>query len=219
MRNQLFALWTGENQLTPNRKSALEAMQKITDVEVVLITPKTLPLWIVPNYPLHDGYEYLSAVHKSDYLRCYLMHHYGGGYSDIKTPRKSWEKAFNQLRASDKLALGYKEVGKHGVAQVEDQQLQKQLNQNWHRLIGCCAFICKPQTAFTQLWYDALHNKMDSVYELLKQNKGNIWGNNEGYPLKWTEIMGNIFHPVVLQFKDQIIKNDDIKPNFQIEYR
>lgn len=49
-----------------------------------VINPALLPFFILKDAPLHPSYSFLSGVHRSDYLRCYLMHHYGGGYSDIK---------------------------------------------------------------------------------------------------------------------------------------
>ena len=34
---------------------------------------------------VHPAYEYLSLVHRSDYLRCELLHRYGGLYADLDT--------------------------------------------------------------------------------------------------------------------------------------
>lgn len=68
-------------------------LTKNSGVEVKLITPKNLNNYLLPDFPLHPAYDYLSLVHKSDYLRCYFMHFHGGGYSDIKPNYKNWKNS------------------------------------------------------------------------------------------------------------------------------
>ena len=53
------------------------------------MTPANLQDWVVAGHPLHPAYNDLSLVHRSDYLRAYLLHHHGGGYCDLKRPIKS----------------------------------------------------------------------------------------------------------------------------------
>lgn len=84
MIKKIYCFWLNEEDMSDNRKVSLENLTNISECEVVLIDKYTLPNYILPEYPLHEGYEYLSEIQKSDYLRCYFMHHYGGGYSDIK---------------------------------------------------------------------------------------------------------------------------------------
>jgi hypothetical protein len=80
----IYCFWTGDNQLTPNRINGLKTMKENLNVDIKLIDKNNLNDYIIPEHPLHDGYKYLSLNHKSDYLRCYFMNFYGGGYSDIK---------------------------------------------------------------------------------------------------------------------------------------
>jgi hypothetical protein len=56
----------------------------------------------LPEYPLHPAFKYLSYVHKSDYLRSYFMHFYGGGYADIKkySSNNNWKECFNLLNSN-----------------------------------------------------------------------------------------------------------------------
>lgn len=49
---------------------------------VCLITKDNLSTFIKPEFPLHEAFPYLSAVHRSDYIRAYLMHFYGGAWHD-----------------------------------------------------------------------------------------------------------------------------------------
>ena len=81
---KIYTFWTGNNPMSESRQSHFELLKLVSGVEVVLITPNNLSEYILPEYPLHHAFKYLSLVHKADYLRCYFMHHYGGGYSDIK---------------------------------------------------------------------------------------------------------------------------------------
>ena len=72
-----------------NRKRCLESLVN-TECEIELVTPSNLNDWVLPNRRLHAAYENLSAIHRSDYLRAYFMHHYGDGYAGIKLTSASW---------------------------------------------------------------------------------------------------------------------------------
>jgi len=219
MKENIFVLWTGDNEMSLNRKKALQSM-KIASLNITLITKGNLGDFLVEGYPLHKSYEYLSDVHKSDYLRAYLMHFHGGGYSDVKPLKQSWSEAFKMLSKRDSfLGLGYREVGKHGVAVVDDENLYKKMTDNYRLLIGCCSFIFKPHTFFTREWLFAVEDVLSRKYDMLKYNRGNIMGDNEGYPLRWTEIMGNIFHPLCFKYNTLLLKDDRVKPDFTKGYR
>jgi hypothetical protein len=105
----VYCCWTGTNPLTKNRKECLDLIKKNIGVKVILITPENIDEFIKPNYPLHKTYYYLSDFHKSDYLRTYLMHHYGGGYSDIKRIYTDWNIFFDNLNNSNNFANGSRE--------------------------------------------------------------------------------------------------------------
>ncbi|MDR0305743.1 MAG: glycosyltransferase [Chitinispirillales bacterium] len=216
--NVIYCFWTGDNEMSAHRKSGLESMKANTGVKVELITPQKLGMYLKSDYPLHDAYHYLSLVHKSDYLRCYFMHHYGGGYSDIKYHCYSWEPLFDLINNSEKWITGYREVGKKGVA-IAPGVLGKDLKHYWNILIGNCAYICKPHTPFTYDWYMELHQRLDVYYSDLKKYPGNVMGDNPGYPIPWTNILGNIFHPLCLKYSDKILYNDNVKPDFKKKYR
>lgn len=82
---RIFVAWTGEDELTPNRLAALESIRAMNGgLDVVLVAPENLHEWVVDGHPLNTAYAHLSAVHRSDYLRAYLLRHHGGGWSDPK---------------------------------------------------------------------------------------------------------------------------------------
>lgn len=213
LARRIFCFWTGDNEMTDNRLHAIASLREKTEVDIVLITPANLHTFLLADHPLHKGFQYLSAVHKSDYLRCYIMHHHGGGYSDVKAAGGSWKSSFDKLdNQTHKWITGYREIGKRGVAQVEHPVLANDLTNNWHLLIGNCAYICRPHTPFTTDWYNELHQRMDHYYEQLSNHPGNIMGDNEGYPIPWTGILGQIFHPLCLKYGDALLYSNKIKP-------
>ena len=118
--HRIFCIWSGNNQMSENRKRCLDSLEKNAGCSVVLVTAENLHSHIIKDHPLHPAYEYLSLTHKSDYLRAYLMYHYGGGYSDIKFNSVSWEKYFSYLYNSDKQFSGYAEVRPEHVASSSD---------------------------------------------------------------------------------------------------
>lgn len=213
----VYCFWTGDNVMSKNREACLESMKRAVGVPLVLITPKNIADFILPDFPLHKSFEHLSLVHKSDYLRCYMMHHYGGGYSDIKKHENSFEKSFDKLHGSDSWVMGYREIGERGVAKIEGI-LGDDLRRHWSKLIGNCSYICKPYTPFTYEWYDELHRRMDRYSEQLALNPGNVMGDNKGYPIPWTNILGDIFHPLCLKYHHKIMLSKTIKPIFS-DYR
>lgn len=218
----IFCLWTGPEIMSENRLKALWSIFKNTGRPVALITQNTLDQWVLPDYPLHPAYQYLSSTHKSDYLRCYLMHHYGGGYADIKHTTANWEPFFAQLEASsEQLALGYTELP-NGMPHLNGT-LGDEIREAHAELIGLCAFIFKANTELTQEWYNNLHSQLDNKFEMLKSHPGKFPldqfglilpdGSASSYPLRWAEILGEILHPLFYLHRKQLIKAP-IHPEF-----
>ena len=217
--NIIYTFWFGD-QMSNDRKKALQSIIDNSQSKVKLISENNLNEYILPNEPLHPGFEYLSHVHKADYLRCYFMHFYGGGYHDIKLLNSSWKDYFNKLNNDHNLwIIGYKEIGPHGVVKLPGE-LGKKLIDNWEKLIGNCNYICKPNTPFTKNWYKMLIKEMDNNLDKLKLNPASNPRDKLGkilksgiskYPLRWSQILGDIFHPLCLEFNDHI---DNTLPKF-----
>ena len=210
----IYCFWTENNEMSENRKNCLQSIIERSGVPVQLITPKNLGEYILKEHPLHPAFQYLSAVHKSDYLRCYFMNFYGGGYSDLKMCLNSWTTGFETLRNTDKWILGYRETRRKDLA-VVDGNIRVDLRRHFLSVIGNCSYICVPNSPFTQEWYSELISRMDGYAEKLKNNPGNIWGDNEGYPIPWTNILGSIFHPLCLKYSEKIIQSKLIKPGLK----
>lgn len=212
---RIFTFWTERVPLTQNRQKSLELMNQISCVDVILVTPDNLDQWILPDHPLHPAFKHLSAVHKSDYLRCYFMHHHGGGYCDLKPITQSWVPFFECLEAADESIwmVGYAEIGTHGVAvphEIEGTQAAEDLRQSYGRLIGNGAYLSRRRNPLTTEWYNQLLAKMDRYADELEKHPANPsyprthkegpWG----YPIRWSEILGQIFHPLCLKYSVHI---------------
>lgn len=214
----IYIFWTGDNEITPNRMEGIRSLKEVSGVEVKLITPQKLPEYIKENDPLPEAYQYLSLNHRSDYLRSYFMHHYGGGYADIKAYYKSWVPAFEKLEQSDAYVMGYPEVGFWGAAQhsIENVNMKKDLWNHWRYLIGNGAFICRPNTKMTAEWHSTVRNRLLAYSELLREHPAtDIFGRNHDYPIPWGGMQGEIFHPFCLKYHDRLLKDKALMPSFE----
>lgn len=133
---RVFCFWTGENEMSPARRTALVAMHERTEVPVELVTAETLHNWIVDGHPLHPMYENLSFVHRSDYLRAYFMAHHGGGYSDIKAPTAGWLGPWEDFADPQAWIVGYPERSSRSCGGDDHTLLGRDIHRNFSRLVG-----------------------------------------------------------------------------------
>ena len=201
----IFTFWTGTNAPSERRVQCLQNLHDQTECTIVLVNPENLQNFIHPNHPLHKAYPYLSETHKCDYLRTYFMYHYGGGYSDIKTPNGSWVAAFDEMiqdQSQDIWLNGYRETCPESIAHIESAHL-------YHLLPGNCAYIVRPNTPFVAEWYYAQQSLLDEKYETLRENPStqpdccveHVTGTK--YPFGWNELLGRIFHRVAAKYTDR----------------
>lgn len=201
MERRIFVFWTGDNEMSENRKQCLTDLKNVTECEIILITKDNLNEWILEDYPLHKSYPYLSFVHRSDYLRCYFMYHYGGGYSDIKTPLCSWLPAFEYMDTHPDIWMcGFRELPMGTVEKV-GKSIRK-------RMLGMSAFIMKKDTPIVNEWYETLNSVLDEKYEALKLhpavNPRDCNEFNTDYPIKWAEILGCILQKIEIKYLDNL---------------
>jgi hypothetical protein len=199
----VYTFWTGTNPMSHNRINCLMQLRQVSEADVLLIDVNHFQNYILQIEPLHPAFPYLSETHKADYLRCYFMHFYGGGYTDIKYTTGSWAKSFDEMSepTNNKSICGYKEIGPHGVPVLE-------LRDQWENLIGGGCYICKPNTDFTRKWYNRMIEVLDQKLDLLKANPSkypqDCSEDGTGYPLAWQEILGRIFHQVCYEERDKV---------------
>ena len=210
----IYCFWTGDNEMSSTRKECLEQLKSKVGVPVKLITPQNLDGFILPKHPLHRAYKNLSCVHKADYLRCYFMHHHGGGYTDIKKHKHSWVDAFDKLNNFKFEMLGYPSTRLKDVAYINlNGDLKKDIKRHWRYTIGVGAFICRPYSSFTTEWYNELMVRMDYYADALEKTPGiDVCGKNKGYPIRWANILAEIFHPLCLKHNGRFLRCKSLFP-------
>lgn len=223
---RLFCFWTGDEVMSNDRSKALPTLSN-TELKVIFLNKNNLFQWLLADVPLHPSYNYLSSVHKADYLRCYFMHNYGGGYSDIKVIEDSWLKSYYDLIDSDYLANGYREINCLETARGRGPISDIWLALNFYKIIGCGAFIFKPNTPFTKEWFSSVNRILDEKYDLLKKypakSPRDFYGKKldnarkSKYPLEWSEICGQVFHPLCLKYYKRMLKTLPT-PDFRLPY-
>jgi hypothetical protein len=193
VRPSIAVCWFGP-EMPPARARMMRQLEEMSGVRVRLVTESNLPL--VAEFPLHPAFEYLSATHKADYMRTYMMHVHGGGYSDVKGTGGSWLPAFEAMSDFDVWINGYPETGRASVAYSPAKD-------RWWELVGNCAYICRPRTPLTTEWFGEMNRLLDSKLEALRANPAKRpddraeWG---PYPIQWNEMLGRIFHKVLAKY-------------------
>ncbi|KQR91853.1 hypothetical protein ASG01_12670 [Chryseobacterium sp. Leaf180] len=206
----IYIFWTGDNEISENRKSGIKSLKEKAEVEIVLVTPNNLSNYILKDYPLHEAYEYLSLIHKSDYLRCYFMLHHGGGYADIKPSLTSWKRLFEQLNQAPKhWCIGPREIYSGGVPDLEGN-IGIDIKKYHNLLIGNCGYIFKPNSPIAQEWMNEVNSRLDKLEQALIKNPGNVYGDNIGYPVEWSFILAQVFHPIILKYSEHVFSEDII---------
>lgn len=198
--NNIYVFWTCDNKISENRLNSIKQLKEVTECNIIFVDINNLKNYLLDEHPLHPAYKYLSAVHKSDYLRTYFMNFYGEGYCDIKKTTGSWKQSFHDLYNSDAWINGYKEIP--GGSPVG-------INHNY--LIGNGAYICKKNTPLTNEWYNNMIILLDKKLEDLKKNPANnprdsFNNNGSKYPIAWAEMLGCIFHPLIFKYKEKVLK-------------
>lgn len=214
---RIFCLWTGDNPLSANRTRALAEIRRCNEpeVEVVLVTPDSIDDWVVAGHPLHPAYQDLALIHRSDYLRTYLMHHHGGGYSDVKAARTSWAPAFDTLNDDPHAWLiGYPEVSYRVVAPAP-APLHRRLRIHYSRLLGNGAYIVKRSSPFTEAWLAEAERRLDLWREDLSRSPGDVHSGPDGYPVPFYGLLGEIFHPLCLRFHDHVLQDPAVTPQLR----
>jgi hypothetical protein len=56
---------------------------------------------------------------------------------------------------------------------------------------------------------------MDGYADDLARHPGDERGHNKGYPVPWTGLLGDIFHPLCLKYADQLLHDDRLRPSFE----
>jgi len=231
-----FIIWCFwyEGGMNENRIRSFELMKTNLGVPVCLVTKENMHEFILPDYPLHPAFQFLSDVHKSDYLRIYLLHHYGGAWHDIKPTQVNYSGVWDEFADPDVYFVGRAEI-KGGPAKVFDRE-GKWMPDCWPDLVACGWWVGRPGTALSLEMFQNITLFLDENFDALKKypaktpfdkKKKSFFSRlpflqieEKGYPLEWT-VFGNIFHPLNYKYRSHV-KNTlpfDKQYNLGLPYR
>ncbi|WP_058234359.1 glycosyltransferase [Devriesea agamarum] len=203
---KIFLMWTGDNEMTPNRLNSVKIVRdENPDLDVVVVTPKNLDEWIVDGYPLHPAYEHLSLVHRADYLRAYFMYHHGGVYLDIKPFQGRASVWVDRLNSNPSVwAVGLPENGGN-VTPALGGRLGIDQNIHHERILYQAAHAFRPHTQLAAEWLSEVDRRLDYFHRILAEHPAlDPFGRNVDYPVPWFSILGAIFSPLCLRYHDRI---------------
>lgn len=222
----IWCYWEGAT-MTGNRKLSFSYLVQNIGVPVCLVTPENISLFLKDQHPLPPAYTDLSIVHRSDYIRAYLLHHYGGGWHDVKATEMSYSKVWDEFKDPDIWMVGRPEHP-NGAARTYDT-MNRYMPDYYQNLIAVPSWVGRPNTPFSeQLLYGiemAINQHTDNLQKypskhprdkkitskyplmrLIQMIKFAYQGKSTKYPLEWT-LFGNIFHPTVLQYQSHIARS------------
>ena len=183
--NKVYTFWL-DSHISQEKKNLLEKLSSYQDFDLLLIVLINLNSLILRDHPLHEGFQYLSLVHKSEYMRIYTMLFYGGGYTDVQDINASWDPHFKALSESDKWICGYSE----------------------NDVIGPSAFICKPQNLIIREIYAIMLKILDSKLESLKINPAKSsrdCSEISSYPIGKYEFYKKIFKSTCQKYREKLL--------------
>jgi hypothetical protein len=213
----VYSCWMGTNKMSPDRLAAYRSFARVNpELEHILVTRENVSGFIVAGHPLHPSFDHLSDVHKSDYLRCYLLHFHGGAYTDVKAPTSPWRDVFDRVDSDpDAWLVGYPESTSE-IASNLHGPLGRDLQRHHARLAGNCAFIVRAQTPLTREWYDELLRRMDYHQRDLAQFPAlDPFGTNRGYPVTWIGLQGLVLLPLQLKHLRHVRVDRRLTPSFE----
>lgn len=214
VQRRIFSFWFGPDEMSENRLRGLDALVRANpSAEVVLVGPDNLDDFVVAGHPLHSAMSHLSAVHQSDYLRGYFMHHHGGGYSDIKAATADWSTAFSRIENDSNIwMVGYQEPSSKDCARIESK-FGRHLRRRSGLLAGNAAFICRPGSPLTAEWLAEQERRL-SYYERLLRcfPAADAYGTNADYLLPWTILQAQVLQPLQLKYSEHIMLDATVRP-------
>lgn len=200
----VFTFWLGGPPMNKNRYRTFLNVHKRLNVPVVHITEQNLAKYTL--WPVHPAVKYLSKIHQADYFRIYFLLHIGGGYYDIKTPSQPWDQFFHLFSDPNVWMVGVPET-KHGMAKAPNFNYP---TNNYKKCISNSWFIARKNNAILQEVHDMQHKLLDKHIEDLKQHPPPsarcCFNHENGYPLRWAEILGELMSQVVPKYLDKHVK-------------
>ena len=144
-----------------------------------------------------------------------MLHHYGGAYHDVKWRIDSWEnewKKDNWTKDENIWIYGRRETYEGAIGYPPGM---KHIQKEYNKLVTMGWVICKKNTKYTNELLNKIENMLEVKYlKLIKYPGYKSFGyysdkafspaEENNYPLRWLEVMGEIFHPLMLKYNEHI---------------
>lgn len=206
----IWCFWTGDNPVTANRRRSLAQIQETSpELPVRLITLDNLAEIVIPNHPLHPAFLNLSFIHRSDYLRAYVMHHHGGAYADVKPTAHDWSPVFDEFTAGDKWMVGRRDETYPLILTPSSGVLGRHERAYFRTIPGLFNYICRPNTALTHEWLLEVERRMSYFADLLQQTEPTPFGGAD-YAVPWHAL--NVATPLFLKYHDHVGVDERLAP-------
>lgn len=218
--DHLWCFWTGDNPLTKNREQAIRSMREANpDLQVTLVTPSNLALYLVDGHPLHPSYGWLSTNHRSDYLRAYFMHHHGGAYADIKRTSVGLSDAIRRVRSDPHTwILGPNDPDLNLVGNLFGP-VGDDTRRNHRRIASVAAMVARSHTELTAEWLNEVERRISYyTYDLQRSPAVDPFGREGNYPITWIGLGANVFQPLQLKYLDRVKVDNSLMPSV-LDYR
>ncbi|MEJ1088244.1 capsular polysaccharide synthesis protein [Microbacterium sp. Mu-80] len=199
----IWSVWTGANEMSAVRKAGLEQLRAMAaPVPVVLVTAENLEQYLIEGHPLHAAYEDLSYTHRSDYLRAYLMYHYGGAYCDIKPMTTSWEQHFSRMENDSAWLLSTALPSPHETGNNRGR-LGRHMRRYYRSLPTGGMLLARSHTPLTAEWLREVERTLTYAAPALAEHPRKQ--SDPGYPFEWMDLIGDILQPLALKYGDHVM--------------
>eukprot|EP00123_Amoebidium_parasiticum_P016699 comp23549_c2_seq2/m.39752 comp23549_c2_seq2/g.39752 ORF comp23549_c2_seq2/g.39752 comp23549_c2_seq2/m.39752 type:complete len:370 (-) comp23549_c2_seq2:523-1632(-) len=213
----VFVAWFGAGMVGP-RYEAYKSIVARLGVTVTVVTEANLPQFNLRENPMHPAVfgNYLARNHVVDYVRAYLLHHYGGGFHDIKPASKRWKPHFDAFKDPDVWMVGSRPRGRYEVEC--DDNYASAVNETgrcwkviaaWPQLVSHGAYIMRPRTHLTEKWLTLVHNRLQSKLDDVQahpalQRRCCRQFESPDYPFTWNELHSALLYPLQYQYLDHV---------------
>lgn len=211
----VWLFWLGSDEMSPNRKMCFEQIKKNCPYKINFINNDNINEYIIKDYPLHKAFEFLSGIHKFDYLANYISHHYGGIIINIKNTFhwEIWKRYLDRLNSNNDLFVCSSHGnGPEGITDTVSSGDVNYYKKNWKVMYGHIGWIIKPYTLLTECILNENILVLNKYYNDLKKNpsvRGRQSSNNSivkgsNYPLPWAILGGGSMYKGNILYKNHI---------------
>lgn len=212
---RVFVVWAGDNAMSSNRLRNLAVIEDRIGLPLDLVTPDSLAQWLLPSHPLPAEYKHLSLIHRSDYLRGYLMHHHGGAYVDVKEPLASWRPSYDRMAANtDVWVTSYHSSHANWIGKLPGR-MGRDILVNYPLMFGKSGFMMRSHTPLSAAWLARMDALLEQAGPALAAHPGGVYGDDGGYPLSWTDLLGRVLDPLTLKYQEHVRYDERMLLNFE----